>query len=186
MESLLRSVTAGQSAAFSEFYRRTSKSVFGTANALLRCEQDAQEVMGDVYLHVWNHAERYDPLRGPVTGWLAGLTRHKAIDRYRRRRSSTAHRGEQGSGSAFADQTQDVVEGLLCVEINRELHHALRLLPPRRRRMIGLAFFRGMSHQEIAAELSMPLGSVKSHIRRGLILLKQNLADSRTVVASNS
>jgi RNA polymerase sigma-70 factor, ECF subfamily len=172
IETLLGAVVAGRRAAFSELYRRTSGSVFRSANALLRCDEDAQEIVADVYLHVWSHAERYDPLRGPVAVWLANVARHKAIDRYRCRCRRVGRGDEQGAGTAVIGETLAVEEEVLRVESNRELHGALRSLQPLRRRMIGLSFFRGMSHREIADELEIPLGSVKSHIRRGLISLK--------------
>jgi RNA polymerase sigma factor (sigma-70 family) len=178
IETLVGAVIAGQQAAFYQLYQRTARCVFEAAATLL-CSEDAREVVDDVYLHVWAHGERYDPLRGSVRAWLLSVTRHKAIDRYRRRRSlmtfhdkwGEAARSVMGGAPAPDEEVQRI-------QANRDLHCALRLLPSRRRLVIGLAFFRGMSHQEIADELRMPLGSVKSNIRRALIFLQLHLSEA--------
>ena len=180
INSLVRTIRSGRRAALAELYQRTGRRVFELANAFLNCAEDAEEVVDDVYLYVWEQSERYDPRRGSVMKWLKGVTRNKAIDRYRLRHRCVSFEKNQQEKAARCDTEgspaadHDLVQRHACLE----LHHALRLLPSHRRRLLGLAFFRGMSHQEIAGELRMPLGSVKSHIRRALNTLKIQLERS--------
>jgi RNA polymerase sigma-70 factor (ECF subfamily) len=178
MKTLMQSIKNGHRGDFLAFYRLTVPRVLELANRLLDCLEDAQEVVDDVYLHAWNYRHRYDPDRGSVRAWLSVLTRHKAIDRYRRRRSSVSLDDEEELQAAFVEMgvVPAADQEVMQMHASRELHRALRLLPPHRRRMLGLAFFRGLSHQEISAQLSMPLGSVKSHIRRALGVLRLNMA----------
>jgi RNA polymerase sigma-70 factor (ECF subfamily) len=175
----MESIRKGHRGDFLAFYRLTVPCVLEMANKLLDCLEDAQEVVDDVYMHAWHYRHRYDPVRGSVRAWLSVLTRHKAIDLYRRRRALESLDADEEQVQAAFVEMRDVPaadEEVMQMHANRELHHALRLLPPHRRRMLGLAFFRGLSHQEISEHLSMPLGSVKSHIRRALGVLRLSMA----------
>ena len=98
IEALVGAVIAGQQAAFYQLYQRTARCVFEAAATLL-CSEDAREVVDDVYLHVWVHGERYDPLRGSARAWLLNVARHKAIDRYRRRRSLMTFHDKRGEAA---------------------------------------------------------------------------------------
>ena len=174
LAKLIRRVQGKDSLAFSELYERTVDKVFALARSILRNRADAEDLVCDVYERAWMTSQSYDSSRGTVLAWLLIMCRSRALDVLRQRRMRT--RG----GEAYARESQvgydsgpDVVLDLF--ERGHVVHRALATLSPLRRRMIALAFFRGMSHQEIADELSMPLGTVKSHVRRALGELRDAL-----------
>lgn len=141
---------------------------------IVRNQQDAEEVACDVYLQVWRSARRYDPARGSVLAWMLGICRARAIDRYRRRRpKSLGEVAEPASGGAAADE--EPCELLQKLEQGSAIRRALELLSPIRRQLLLLAFFQGLSHEEISIETSLPVGTVKSHIRRALATVRAQL-----------
>ena len=158
----------------SRFYRETVPHVNALACALLNSREDAEEVVCDVYAYVWRDPTAYDPSRGSVQAWLTIMTRHRAIDRLRRRRNMLSLdderlrevrdslRGTEPSPDGKMEQTQT----------SRIVHRALLSLSPLRRRLVSLSFFQEWSHQEIAAAVELPLGTVKAHLRRTLARLR--------------
>jgi RNA polymerase sigma factor (sigma-70 family) len=177
LQSLLKQIAAGDQTAFASFYDATSARVYGLAQRIVRSESDAEEVVGDVFLQAWRQADRYDPARGTPLGWLLALARSRALDRLRRRDpavpSADPHAGVKRDG----EDAQGPESLLLAVERGSAVHAALALLRPIQQDLLDLAFWRGLTHQEIAAELRMPLGTVKSHIRKAMQVLADALCD---------
>lgn len=174
LSRLIRKVQERDALAFSELYSRTVDKVFALARSILRNRADAEDLVCDVYERAWMTSQSYDSTRGTVLAWLLIMCRSRALDVLRQRRMRT--RG----GEAYAREAQSGVDAgpdvvLDLFERGHVVHRALATLSPLRRRMIALAFFRGLSHQEIADELSMPLGTVKSHVRRALAELRNAL-----------
>jgi len=136
-------------------------------------------VTEDVYFQVWRQASRYDPARGRPLGWLLTLARSRALDQLRRRDEAVCHpepetlHHEEPGGEFDASDPLDL---LAATRAHRSLHQALEALEPVPRQMVALAFFRGLSHEEIASHTALPLGTVKSHIRRALAVLRTALA----------
>jgi RNA polymerase sigma-70 factor (ECF subfamily) len=134
-------------------------------------------VASDVYLQVWREADRYDPTRGKVLTWLMTICRTRALDHLRRADEAETHPEPEALRTEAPEQTsaQDL---LSAVQEHAALHAALAKLEPVQRQLIALAFFRGMSHQEIAAHARLPLGTVKTYIRKALTVMREHLPDS--------
>jgi RNA polymerase sigma-70 factor (ECF subfamily) len=159
-----------------DFYDATASRVYGLALRITRRAEAAEDVAAETYLQVWRDASRYESERGAVLAWLLTICRTRAIDWVRRRDKAQtvpdpdALRGEE---SGTAENPQDL---LLHAERNSALHAALTELSALQRQLLSLAFFRGLTHEEIAAHASLPLGSVKTHIRKALTHLRTRLA----------
>ena len=166
--------------ALAELYRATIGRVYGVALRIVRDPGIAEEVAEDTYWQVWRQAPRYDSGRGTAHGWMLAIARSRALDALRargRNAGRTASLESMGdieadseSASGLGENPQDL---LSAVQTNRLLHAALVRLEPIARQLIALAFFRGLTHDEIAGHTGMPLGTVKSHIRRAVVHLRE-------------
>jgi RNA polymerase sigma-70 factor (ECF subfamily) len=142
-------------------------------------------VVEDTYFQVWRQAARFDAARGRPMTWLLGMARSRAIDAIRREArfehaSLDDEAATEGAGaSAAADDLLDAARS------HADLHRALMLLNAQPRQLVALAFLRGMSHEEIADHTALPLGTVKSQIRRALISLRQMLGEQRLQVLAS-
>ena len=176
LESLVSAMAAGDAAALSCIYEQTVAQVFGIARCMLRSKEDAEEIVCDVYTHAWQTAGSYDPARGSVMAWLAIMARNRSVDRLRQRRRHLAlNDAEQHPEDWPADPALGPEHILARLQTGSAVHRALESLPAERRRLIALAFFQDMSHQEIADSTGIPLGTVKSHVRRALCVLQAAL-----------
>lgn len=171
---LVSGIAGGDEADLARLYDATAGRVYAAALRLTNDRGAAEEVASDTYWQVWREAGRYDPLRGRVIAWLLIICRSRALDHIRRREPALtaadphAFAGADGevgmSNEPLAAFFTGQRAGALCV--------ALQCLNATEQKLIGLAFFRGLSHQEIAGETSMPLGTVKTVIRRALQTLR--------------
>lgn len=171
---LLAQMRRGDERALEELYDSTIGRVFAVAKAILRDECDAEEVACATYAFAWANAGRYDPQRGEVLGWLCMLCRSRALDLLRRRRMPEAGDGNIDLAQ-IADESHGPEDLLGLTQRQSLVHAALSALSPQRRRLVSLAFLQGLSHPEIAAATGLPLGTVKSHIRRALQELRDRL-----------
>jgi RNA polymerase sigma-70 factor (ECF subfamily) len=171
---LVKRVATGDDAALGELYDATVGRVNGLALRILRSVPEAEEVVADVFHQVWRQAARFDPARGTAAAWIATIARTRALDRLRQLRRADR---EHGDATPEHDGAPDAgpEDLLLTVERGSAVHAALRTLAPVQRELLGLAFFRGLSHGEIAEATALPLGTVKTHIRRGLLALQDQL-----------
>jgi RNA polymerase sigma factor (sigma-70 family) len=128
-----------------------------------------------VYMQVWRDARRYDASRGRVLAWLMIITRTRSLDYLRRADEAFSHPEPQTLAAEPTDARDDPLVSMIDRQSNRALHDALTVLTPVQRQLLSLAFFRGLSHSEIVEHTAMPLGSVKTHIRRALQTLKSVL-----------
>lgn len=174
--SLLARIAQRDPQALEAFYGRHADRVYALAHTMLRDGARAADLTQEVFLLVWRHAGAYQPT-GSARAWLLRMTRNRAIDylRYERRRSD----GEV----VLADQI--LKQMLLSTDqtdhIERQaVRQAVENLPEHQREVLLLAFFLGMSHQEIATHMEMPLGTVKARIRRALQVLRRGLHDEHT------
>jgi RNA polymerase sigma-70 factor (ECF subfamily) len=178
LDVLLRCVARGDPAALSRIYAQTVAQLYAIAWALLRSREDAEEIVCDVYVQVWQRASSYDATRGSVMAWLAVMTRHRALDRLRQRRPSTSLDDcNNPEAMALHGESMSPEDILTTFQTGSRVRRALEQLPAQRRELLGLAFFRGLSHQEIADAVGLPLGTVKSHVRRALATLQVALTD---------
>lgn len=170
---LLRRIAGGDQEAVASFYDATSSRAYGLALHVTRAADEAEEAVSDAYLQVWRQAGRFDPTRGSPLAWLLMITRSRALDRMRRR--------DEARPVAEVPETPDRAHGvgaealLLESESASAVQAALAGLSEAQQRMVQLAFYRGMSHPEIVAETGLPLGTVKSHLRRALQALAKTL-----------
>lgn len=175
---LIDGPSEGKQAALAELYDCTIDEVFRVARAYLKCVEDAQEVVSDAYWHVWKQRLMYDGSRGSVVCWLSSIARYRAIDRLRSRRHTLSFDARENRH--LAESVMAPAPGsdqiLMWLQAKADLHAALKVLSPRRRRLLGLSFFRGLSHQEIADATGRPLGTIKSDLRRALAMLKAAMA----------
>ena len=166
---LLSEVARGDRGALTRLYALTSARLFGLCMRVLRSESDAEEVLQEVYVRVWTRAGQYDPARARAMSWLAGIARNGAIDRIRGRKPGGA---PIDAAHDVADEAPSAFELIERAEDKRRLGGCLDELDEQPRSMIRAAFFDGLSYAELADREAVPLGTMKSWIRRGLIRLK--------------
>lgn len=173
--SLLQGVTAGEQRALERFYRLTVGRVFGLALRIVQCRATAEEVADDVYVQVWHSAATYDAHRSSPLGWVLMICRSRALDSLRRADKAIV----DPDPTERLDATTELVPGLQdllqATQEHTALHVALAKLRPQQRQFLSLAFFSGLSHAEIAAQTNLPLGTIKSQIRRALATLRDEL-----------
>jgi RNA polymerase sigma-70 factor (ECF subfamily) len=162
--------------ALAEAYRRHAGAVFALASRVLGNRTLAEEVVQEVFLRLWNHADRFDPERGSLRSWLLAQTHGRAVDLLRsetarKGREEREHRGRAEAGYDLEHEVADLVVG-------DQVRAALDGLPLEERRAIELAYYKGLTYREVAAALDQPEGTVKSRIRAGLKRLREGLADA--------
>lgn len=176
--ALIGMLAAGDVRALEVLYARYSRPIFSLAIRIVGVEADAEEVMQDVLERVWRRAPTFDPARGRFGSWVLGMTHHVAIDLLRRRQRRPQSIDAEAAEQVVAltpDGSQDVAETVIQNEEARRIRQALQELPEPQQQAIELAFFKGLSHLEIAAATGDPLGTVKTRIRRGMERLKSVL-----------
>lgn len=169
LAALLEAVSHGDRDAFAEIYRRTSAKLYGICLRLLRSEPEAQDVLQDVYVLVWRKAERFDAAKASAITWLAVLARNRAIDRLRRRSIGTV---DLQAAANVEDEGPSAFEIVGDADDAARLQRCLDELDVRPRAMIRAAFLDGASYPELAEREQVPLGTMKSWIRRGLLQLR--------------
>jgi RNA polymerase sigma-70 factor, ECF subfamily len=177
-DELVRLVDAmgrGDERALEQLYDATVGKLYALASSILNSVEDAEEVVCATYAHAWSHASSYSVERGAVLGWLLMLCRSRALDRRRQLRAARATIDVATLQDKHTDDAQQPEDLLLLLQEHSRVRAALAKLPPERRELIALAFLSGMSHQEIAATTGLPLGTVKSHVRRALMQLRDEL-----------
>lgn len=169
------------SGALAELYDRYGRLVYTVAIHVVGDPETAEEITQDVFVRAWEGANTYRPDVARVGSWLVSIARHRAIDELRRRgvrpeKASVEWPEEAGleNGLPTFDDPEDTVESLLR---NRHIRLAVASLPNEQRQVLGLAFFKGMSHSEIADTLGEPLGTVKSRIRLAMRKLRDALVE---------
>lgn len=175
---LLEEIAGGSEAALARLYDRYSKLLFSLILAILKDSRDAEEVLQEVFLQVWKLAGRYDPSRGSAYKWLVTLARTRSIDRTRSK--NFAHHREMGSGDEALERhaaRASQLDAVLILERAEVVRRILTAIPPEQRRVLELGYFLGHTQTEIAQALNLPLGTVKSRMRLGLIALRSLLSE---------
>ena len=171
----LEKIAAKDESALAAFYDATVNRVYGLALRITRASHAAEEVVSDVYLQVWQQAHRYDVTRGKVLTWLLTVCRSRALDTLRRSDPAELYAEPELLISDTYSSNDDPLGLLLMVERDHTLHTALKTLDSMPRQLLALAFFKGLSHQEISDHTGMPLGSVKTILRNAMGALKKIL-----------
>ena len=174
--ALLERILQQDQKALATLYEQTIGRVYGLALRISRNEAAAEEIAEDVYLQVWNRAASYSQERGHPLAWMMVITRSRALDYLRRADPAESH-PEPETLADYASTDDDPQSLLLALESGTALHAAIAKLPPLQRQLLALAFFQGLSHSEIASHACLPLGTVKTHLRRALLSLRAVLAE---------
>lgn len=184
LAALVVRMAGGDQKALGELYDATSSRIFSMARGITRNAQCAEEVTEDVYWQAWRQALRFDPKRGNVMAWLLTLARSRALDHLRRADPAQPHPEPEALIAALPADAANPADRLSTTQSEQCLNRALQCLEPQPRQLIALAFYRGLTHEEIAAQTHLPLGTVKSHIRRALTALRTHLASTATPTAT--
>ncbi|HXA15097.1 MAG TPA: sigma-70 family RNA polymerase sigma factor [Opitutaceae bacterium] len=172
---LLQRMARGERAAFADLYDRFSRPLYAAALRILGDARETEDIMQDVFIALWEKSGTFSAERGTAFSWAVTLTRHRAIDRLRLRK----RRGELLDASVPADLGYDNETGTADALVFKEKAHlvrtALAALPTEQKQAIELAFFSGLTQEQISENLAQPLGTVKARIRRGLLKLRDTL-----------
>lgn len=164
-------LAAGDRAALEEVYRATSVKLFGICYRILGDRKEAEDALQDVYVNLWRRADRFDPERASPISWLAVFARNRAIDRLRSGRVQR-EAAPLEAAAEVADATPLADAMLIDAERSARVHHCLGQLDDNQRDNIRAAFFDGRTYAELAEAGGVPLGTMKSWIRRGMQRLK--------------
>jgi RNA polymerase sigma-70 factor (ECF subfamily) len=173
-EELLQRVATGDRDAFAELYDRTAPRVFGLVKRLLRDHAQSEEVTQEIFLEIWQTAARYDPSKGGSMAWMLTMTHRRAVDRVRASQASRDRDVRIGIRD-HAPDFDSVVENVEVRIESERVKLAMERLTQLQRQAVQLAYFGGYSHREVAAMLSVPIGTVKTRLRDGMIRLRDEL-----------
>jgi RNA polymerase sigma-70 factor (ECF subfamily) len=177
--ALIRRMAGGDRDALAELYDNLSRPLYATARHILNDAAEAQDVVHDVFLTLWENAASFDSGRGAAFSWAVTLTRNRSIDRLRTRSNRARLLGNSiPDDLGYGSDTADIGGGERAELGDRAVavRSALAELPAEQQRALELAFFSGLTQKEIAERLSEPIGTIKARIRRGLIKLRDTLA----------
>ena len=174
VDDLLVATGIGDRAAFAALYDRTSARIFGLVRRVVVDPAQAEEVTQDVYLEIWQTAPRFDRDRGSAVSWMFTLAHRRAVDRVRSAQS--ARDRDLRVGARDLDVPVDTVAESAEVRIEHErAREALASLSDLQRECVALAYYGGLTQSEIAERLDIPLGTVKTRLRDGMIRLRRLL-----------
>ncbi len=171
VETLLERVALGEHAAFAEMYDRVAPRVLGLIRRLLIDAAQSEEVAQEVFLEIWRTATRFDAQRGAALSWILTMAHRRAVDRVRA--SQSGHDRDMKIGIRDLDRDFDQVTESVEIRIEHErVKRAMIQLTALQREAISLAYYGGYSHSEVASLLSVPIGTVKTRLRDGMIRLR--------------
>jgi RNA polymerase sigma-70 factor (ECF subfamily) len=177
--SLLQRVAARDTAALAELYDRHNRLVFGLILRIVRDRGEAEDILQETFVRVWNRAEIFDARIGGPLPWIVRVARNRALDRLRARKVRAAV-DAPALDPAVVEPTPDPTiqspeAAVLEAERRLRLTDALAGLPPEQRRLIEAAFFEGFTHTQLAERFGLPLGTVKTRIRAGMLAMRHGL-----------
>jgi RNA polymerase sigma-70 factor (ECF subfamily) len=176
---LISRTAAGEEAAFAQLYDRFSPGLFSLVMKMVRDEKEAQDILQEGFSHIWRRASSYDAVRSSAFTWAVMIFRNKAIDhlRVRQRQQRTTDRVTEEFAHSV-DGTEQTTEEVDLREECARVRSALGGIPGEQKAAIEMAFFGGMTHEQIATKLDTPLGTIKARIRRGLLKLRDCLKEA--------
>jgi RNA polymerase sigma-70 factor (ECF subfamily) len=173
-EDLLLRVRSGDQAAFAHLYDRTAARVLGLVRRVLLDVAQSEEVTQEVFLEIWQSSSRFDPNKGSATSWILTMAHRRAIDRVRSSQSGRDRDVRVGVRD-FSREYDDVAERAEIRLENERVVRAMDRLSDVQRQAISLAYYEGLTQTEISERLSVPLGTVKTRLRDGMIRLRDEL-----------
>lgn len=179
--NIMARIKARDASALSELYDQYSRLLFGLILSILKKRVEAEDTLQEVFTQIWEKAEQFDLERGTVYSWIVSLTRNKAIDRLRskvykeQKKQSASLDNKDVFYPLYSDET-DPLEQTILSDRAKKLRDALDQISDKQRKVLQVAYFNGMSQSEIADEYDIPLGTVKTRMRDGMIKLRELLA----------
>jgi RNA polymerase sigma-70 factor, ECF subfamily len=170
---LVKLAANGDEAAFGILYSRLAPGLYGMAFRMMNDAKEAEDVLQEGFTYIWRKASTYDPGRSSAYAWAVMIVRNKAIDRLRaRQRGEKLREKVTSQAGLFAEQIDTSAQEPLARERKAQVQEALQQIAPQQRQAVELAFFSGLTHEQIAERLGAPLGTIKARIRRGLLRLR--------------
>jgi RNA polymerase sigma-70 factor (ECF subfamily) len=173
-EELLRRVARGDEDAFAALYDAVAGRVLGLVRRVLRDPAQAEEVTQEVLVEVWRTAARFDPARGSASAWILTMAHRRAVDRVRSEQAHT-DRGERAAAADARTPYDHVVEDVTARLEREQVRRCLGTLTDLQREAVTLAYYGGYTYREVAERLAVPLPTVKTRLRDGLIRLRDCL-----------
>lgn len=174
LNDLLALVAEGDEGAFGQLYDQSSGRVFGLVRRLLKDSAQSEEVTQEIFLEVWQNAKRYDPNKGSATTWILTMAHRRAVDRIRSSQSTRDR--DQKIGLRDLETEYDSASESVEIKVEHErVEQALKRLTELQRQAVTLAYYGGYSHSEVAEMLKVPIGTVKTRLRDGMIRLRDEL-----------
>jgi len=173
LEDLVARTALGDRAAFEQLYLATRSKLFAVSLRIVRERPLAEEVLQDSFVNIWRRASDYAAARSAPMTWMTAIVRNRSVDLVRRTREEPDVDDTLVAG--LADDNAAPERDAAARADAHSLRQCLAELDPEQRQTIALAFFHGLTHSELAAHLRRPLGTVKTHVRRGLIRLRECL-----------
>lgn len=170
-EDLLAQVASGDKAAFSELYDQSAARVFGLVRRILIDEAQSEEVTQEIFLEIWQTASRYAPTKGSAMTWIFTMAHRRAVDRIRSSQSGRDRDLKVGMRD-YEREFDQVAERVEISIENERVKVAMQQLTELQRQAIALAYYEGYSHSEVASILQIPIGTVKTRLRDGMIRLR--------------
>jgi len=175
--ALIGKISQGDQAALAEFYDRYASSLYGVAVKILSDFRDAEDTLQDALVSIWRRAASYQSQLSSPFSWAVMIVRNKAIDRIRARlRTGRAAERLTNESNDLLEIDDRSAEEPTLRELRLIARKALSDLPEEQREALELAFFSGLTHEEVADRLGLPLGTVKARIRRGLIRMRKSMS----------
>lgn len=175
---LIARIADGEESAFVALYERFAGSLYAMAQRMLNDAKEAEDVLQEGFTYIWRKAPTYDPKRSSPFAWAVMIMRNKAVDRLRVRQRMEKLRGKVTTeGESLHQEDLTSADEPEIRDRARLVRAALRELPEEQRQSLELAFFGGLTHEQIAERLGTPLGTIKARIRRGLLRLRGNLEE---------
>ena len=173
-ESLLARIAEGDQEAFSALYDEVAPRVLGLIRRLVVDHSQSEEVAQEVFLEIWQTASRFDPSKGGAATWMLTMAHRRAVDRIRSSQSSRDRDTKIGIRD-FALEYDHVAESVEVKIEHERVSQAMTRLTELQRQAVSLAYYGGYSHSEVAAMLKVPIGTVKTRLRDGMIRLRDEL-----------
>src|ERR1700730_10104201 len=175
---LINRIAEGDDSSFDMLYERFSGPLYGMAYRMMNDTKEAEDVLQEAFTYIWRKAATYDPNRSSPFAWAVMITRNKAIDRLRVRQRLEKLREKVTSEEAFYQNKDETSANEPTLrERGAIVRSALQEIPQEQRQALELAFFGGLTHEQIAEQLDTPLGTIKARIRRGLLRLRDCLKE---------
>jgi RNA polymerase sigma-70 factor (ECF subfamily) len=174
---LVRLVDDRRPEALEVLYARYAPSLLALGKRVLGSLPDAEEVLQEIFLYIWNHPRRYDSARSSVATWLMLLARSRAIDRLRTRKVVERTHESSALGNPAPHASSDSLDTVFLEQRRERVQRELDRLPPEQRQVLEMAFYQGLSQSEIAAKADLPLGTVKTRTLLAMKKLRNALRD---------